>query len=86
MNVIVKDRENMSVTDVEEIETVLVVDLPPSGDEYIEILTGAARHVIGGEVHSIFCNTDASIAKPLAQLLADCGQVVHEFLKSLKSS
>ena len=86
MNVIVKDRENMSVTDVEEFETVLVVDLPPSVDEYIEILTGAARHVIGGEVHSIFCNTDASIAKPLAQLLADCGPVVHEFLKSLKSS
>jgi hypothetical protein len=65
---------------------VLVVDLPPSVDEYIEILTGAARHVIGGEVHSIFCNTDASVAKPLAQLLADCGQVVPEFLKSLKSS
>jgi hypothetical protein len=86
MNVIVKDWENMSVTDVEEFETVLVVDLPPSVDEYIEILTGAARHVIGGEVHSIFCNTDASVAKPLAQLLADCGQVVPEFLKSLKSS
>ena len=86
MNVIVKDWENMSVTDVEEFETVLVVDLSPSVDEYIEILTGAARHVIGGEVHSIFCNTDASVAKPLAQLLADCGQVVPEFLKSLKSS
>lgn len=86
MNVIVKDRENMSVTDVEAFETVLVVDLPPSVDEYIEILTGAALHVIGGEVHSIFCNTDASVAKPLAQLLADCGQVVPEFLKSLKSS
>ena len=86
MNVIVKDWENMSVTDVEEFETVLVVDLPPSVDEYIEILTGAARHVIGGEVHSIFCNTDASVAKPLARLLADCGQVVPEFLQSLKSS
>ncbi|XP_066359092.1 ATP-dependent RNA helicase DBP3-like isoform X1 [Miscanthus floridulus] len=86
MNVIVKDRENMVATDIEEFETVLVVDLPPSVDEYVEILTGAALHVIGGEVHSIFCNTDASIAKPLAELLADCSQVVPEFLKNLESS
>lgn len=86
MNVIVKDGENMGVSDVEEFETVLVVDLPPSVDEYVEILTGAARHVIGGEVHSIFCNTDSSIAKPLAELLADCSQVVPEFLKNLESS
>ncbi|XP_066356470.1 ATP-dependent RNA helicase DBP3-like [Miscanthus floridulus] len=86
MNVIVKDRENMAVTDVEEFETVLVVDLPPSVDEYVEILTGAALHVIGGEVHSIFCDTDASIAKPLAELLADCSQVVPDFLKNLEPS
>jgi len=86
MNVIVKDRENMAVTDVEEFETVLVLDLPPSVDEYVEILTGAALHVIGGEVHSIFCDTDASIAKPLAELLADCSQVVPDFLKNLEPS
>jgi len=86
MNVIVKDRENMAVTDAEEFETVLVVDLPPSVDEYVEILTGVALHVIGGEVHSIFCNADVSIAKPLAELLADCRQAVPEFFKNLESS
>ena len=86
MNVHVKDRENMVLTDVEEFETVLVVDLPPSVDEYIEILTGVAPQTIGGEVHSIFCSTDAPAAKPLAELLANCRQVVPEFLKKMESS
>ncbi|KAF8707097.1 hypothetical protein HU200_030329 [Digitaria exilis] len=83
MNVLVKDRENLAMSDVEEFEIVLVVDLPPSVDEYVEILTGVARRTIGGEVHSIFSNTDAPIAKPLAELLANCSQVVPEFLKKL---
>ncbi|KAF8706543.1 hypothetical protein HU200_030825 [Digitaria exilis] len=83
MNVLVKDRENLAMSDVEEFETVLVVDLPPSVDEYVEILTGVARQTIGGEVHSIFSNTDAPITKPLAELLANCSQVVPEFLKKL---
>ncbi|RCV36452.1 hypothetical protein SEVIR_7G330400v4 [Setaria viridis] len=86
MNVHVKDRENLVMTDVEGFETVLVVDFPPSVDEYVDILTGVARHTIGGEVHSIFCNTDAPVAKPLAELLANCSQVVPEFLKKLESS
>ncbi|OEL31803.1 hypothetical protein BAE44_0007186 [Dichanthelium oligosanthes] len=86
MNVLVKDWENVAMTDVEEFENVLVVDLPPSVDEYAEILTRTAYHVVVGEVHSIFCNTDASLAKPLAELLADCSQVVPEFLKKLVSS
>ncbi|KAG2622992.1 hypothetical protein PVAP13_3KG025700 [Panicum virgatum] len=86
MNVHVKDRENMAMTDVEEFETVLLVDLPPSVDEYIEILTGVAPQTIGGEVHSIFCSTDAPAAKPLAELLANCRQVVPEFLKKMESS
>ncbi|CAO2147638.1 unnamed protein product [Urochloa humidicola] len=86
MNVHVKDRENLSMTDVKEFETVLIVDLPPSVDEYVEILTGVARQTIGGEVHSLFCNTDARVAKPLAQLLANCSQVVPEFLKKLEFS
>jgi hypothetical protein len=42
--------------------------------------------MIGGEVHSIFCSTDAPVAKPLAELLANCRQVVPEFLKKLESS
>jgi hypothetical protein len=86
MNVHVKDRENMAMTDIEEFETVLVVDLPPSVDEYVEILTGVARQMIGGEVHSIFCNTDAPVAKPLAELLANSSQVVPEFLQKMESS
>ncbi|XP_062182331.1 ATP-dependent RNA helicase DBP3-like [Phragmites australis] len=86
MNVLVKDGENMAMTDVEEFETVLVVDFPPSVDEYVEILTGAARHAVAGEVHSIFSNADAPIAKSLGEILANCGQVVPEFLKKLESS
>ncbi|GJN13790.1 hypothetical protein PR202_gb00535 [Eleusine coracana subsp. coracana] len=86
MNVFAKDRENMAITDVEEFETVLIVDLPPSADEYAEILTMAARHTVTGEVHSIFCNTDAPLAKPLAELLANCRQAVPDFLKNLESS
>ncbi|PUZ62946.1 hypothetical protein GQ55_3G027300 [Panicum hallii var. hallii] len=86
MNVHVKDRENMAMTDIEEFETVLVVDLPPSVDEYVEILTGVARQTIGGEVHSIFCNTDAPVAKLLAELLANSSQVVPEFLQKMESS
>ncbi|WVZ88304.1 hypothetical protein U9M48_034840 [Paspalum notatum var. saurae] len=86
MNVVVKDQESMAAADIEEFETVLVVDFPPSVEEYAEILTGAARHAIGGEVHSILCNADAPIAKPLAELLANCSQVVPEFLKNLASS
>ncbi|CAN6380542.1 unnamed protein product [Urochloa humidicola] len=86
MNVHVKDRENLAIADVEEFEIVLVVDLPPSVDEYIEILTGIAHQTVGGEVHNIFCNTDAPIAKPLAELLANCSQVVPEFLKKFESS
>ncbi|GJM88011.1 hypothetical protein PR202_ga04026 [Eleusine coracana subsp. coracana] len=86
MNVFVKDRENMAITDVEEFETVLIVDLPPSVDEYAEIITGAARHTVIGEVHSIFWNTDAPLAKPLAELLANCSQAVPDFLKNFESS
>ncbi|TVU26940.1 hypothetical protein EJB05_29516, partial [Eragrostis curvula] len=86
MNVLVKNRENMATTDVEEFETVMVMDLPPSVDEYTEVLTGAARHAVVGEVHSIFCNTDAPLAKPLAELLANCGQAVPDFLKKIESS
>ncbi|KAK3118391.1 hypothetical protein QOZ80_9BG0698340 [Eleusine coracana subsp. coracana] len=87
MNVHVKDRETMAMTDIEEFETVLVVDLPPSIEEYAEFLTGAARHAVVGEVHSIFCNTNnAPLAKPLAELLANCGQMVPSFLKELGSS
>ncbi|TVU50858.1 hypothetical protein EJB05_02250 [Eragrostis curvula] len=86
MNVHVKDRDSLVTTDVEEFETVLVVDLPPSVDEYAEVLTGAARHAVIGEVHSIFCNTDAPLAKPLVELLANCGQAVPDFLKKLVSS
>jgi hypothetical protein len=86
MNVLVKDWETMAMTDIEDFETVLVVDLPPSVDEYVEVLTGAARHAVVGEVHSIFCNTDAPLAKPLAELVANCGQAVPHFLKELESS
>uniref|UniRef100_A0A0A9B2C3 DEAD/DEAH-box helicase domain-containing protein n=1 Tax=Arundo donax TaxID=35708 RepID=A0A0A9B2C3_ARUDO len=86
MNVLVKDRETMAMSDIEQFETVLVVDLPPSVDEYVEILTGAARHVVGGELHSVFCNADAPIAKPLVELLANCGQEVPHFLKKLERS
>ncbi|XP_062202339.1 DEAD-box ATP-dependent RNA helicase 52B-like [Phragmites australis] len=84
MDVLVKDRENIVMTDVEEFELLLVVDLPPSVDEYVEILTGIARHAVAGEVHSIFCNADAPIAKPLAEVLSKCCQVVPEFLKNLE--
>jgi hypothetical protein len=86
MNVHVKGREKLVITDVDGFETVLVVDFPPSADEYVEILSGVARQTIGGEVHSIFCNTDAPAAKPLAELLANSCQVVPEFLKNLESS
>jgi hypothetical protein len=48
MNVLVKDRDTMAMTDIEDFETVLVVDLPPSVDEYVEVLTGAARHAVVG--------------------------------------
>ncbi|RLM69793.1 DEAD-box ATP-dependent RNA helicase 40-like [Panicum miliaceum] len=86
MNVLVKDRETMEMTDIGEFEIVLIVDLPPSVDEYSEILSDVARHVIGGEVHSIFCNTDAPLVKPLAEVLAKCGQAVPEFFKNLEPS
>ncbi|KAG8093592.1 hypothetical protein GUJ93_ZPchr0012g20387 [Zizania palustris] len=86
MNVLVKDWESMAMTNVEDLDTVLVADLPPSVDEYIEILTMASRHVIAGEVHSIFSNADTSLAKPLSEVLTSCGQVVPEFLKDLESS
>ncbi|TKV99254.1 hypothetical protein SEVIR_8G027100v4 [Setaria viridis] len=85
MNLHIKDRENLVMTDIEGFDIVLVVDLPPSVDEYSGILTGVARQTIGGEVHSVFCNTDAPVAKPLAELLANCSQVVPEFLKKLES-
>jgi hypothetical protein len=39
-----------------------------------------------GEVHSIFCNTDAPLATPLAELVANCGQAVPSFLKELEPS
>ena len=84
MNVLVKDQETIAMTDIGEFEIVLIVDLPPSVDEYSEILSDVARHVIGGEVHSIFCNTDAPLVKPLAEVLAKCGQVVPEFFKHLE--
>lgn len=86
MSIFVKDWENVAATDIEDFETVLVVDLPPSVDEYVEILTRSARHVLGGEVHSIFCSTDARLAKPLAELLSECSQAVPEFLKTSEPS
>ncbi|RCV37038.1 hypothetical protein SETIT_8G030300v2 [Setaria italica] len=53
MNLHIKDRENLVMTDIEGFDIVLVVDLPPSVDEYSGILTGVARQTIGGEVHSL---------------------------------
>jgi hypothetical protein len=86
MNVLIKDRETIAMMDIGEFEIVLIVDLPPSVDEYSEILGDVARHVIGGEVHSIFCNIDAPLVKPLAEVLAKCGQAVPEFFKNLEPS
>uniref|UniRef100_A0A0D9XWX0 DEAD/DEAH-box helicase domain-containing protein n=1 Tax=Leersia perrieri TaxID=77586 RepID=A0A0D9XWX0_9ORYZ len=86
INVLVKDWESMTMTNFEDFNTVLVADLPPSVDEYIEILAGASRHVVVGEVHCIFSNTDAPLAKPLTEVLTSCGQTVPEFLKKLASS
>ncbi|KAG8089077.1 hypothetical protein GUJ93_ZPchr0011g27457 [Zizania palustris] len=86
MNVVVKDRESMSMTVVEEFETMLIVDFPPSVDEYVELLTGVARHAVEGEVHSIFCSIDGHLAKPLAGVLKSCGQVVPAFLEIFESS
>uniref|UniRef100_A0A0E0MJM1 DEAD/DEAH-box helicase domain-containing protein n=1 Tax=Oryza punctata TaxID=4537 RepID=A0A0E0MJM1_ORYPU len=86
INVLVKDWENITTTNFEDFDTVLVADLPPSVDEYIEILAGASRHVLVGEVHCIFSSADASLAKPLSEVLTSCGQVVPEFLRKLASS
>ncbi|KAF0933305.1 hypothetical protein E2562_017090 [Oryza meyeriana var. granulata] len=86
INALVKDWESMTTTNFEDFDTVLVADLPPSVDEYIEILTGASRHVVVGEVHCIFSDADAPLAKPLSEVLTSCGQVVPEFLKKLASS
>nr|CBX25398.1 hypothetical_protein [Oryza brachyantha] len=81
-----RDWESMTATNFEDFDTVLVADLPPSVDEYTDVLTGASRHVVVGEVHCIFSSADAPLAKPLSQVLTSCGQVVPEFLRKLASS
>ncbi|EEC68863.1 hypothetical protein OsI_37464 [Oryza sativa Indica Group] len=86
INVLVKDWENITTANFEDFDTVLVADLPPSVDEYIEILAGASCHVLVGEVHCIFSSADALLAKPLSEVLTSCGQVVPEFLRKLASS
>ncbi|XP_047091392.1 probable ATP-dependent RNA helicase ddx5 [Lolium rigidum] len=83
INVLVKDWKSLATTGVEEFEIVLVADLPPSFDDYVEILSRTARHVVAGEVHVIFSNSDAALAKPLSDVLASCGQNVPELLTKL---
>jgi ATP-dependent RNA helicase DBP3 len=83
INVLVKDWKSLATTGVEEFEIVLVADLPPSFDDYVEILSRTARHVVTGEVHVIFSNSDAALAKPLSDVLASCGQNVPELLMKL---
>uniref|UniRef100_A0A0E0F9K1 DEAD/DEAH-box helicase domain-containing protein n=1 Tax=Oryza meridionalis TaxID=40149 RepID=A0A0E0F9K1_9ORYZ len=76
INVLVKDWENITTANFEDFDTVLVADLPPSIDEYIEILAGASCHVLVGEVHCIFSSADALLAKPLSEVLTSCGQLM----------
>uniref|UniRef100_A0ACD6ARQ5 Uncharacterized protein n=1 Tax=Avena sativa TaxID=4498 RepID=A0ACD6ARQ5_AVESA len=83
INVLVKDWKSVATSGVEEFETVLVASLPPSLEDYVEILTRTARHAVAGEVHVIFPNTDAALAKPLSDVLASCGQKVPELLTEL---
>lgn len=83
INVLVKDWKSLATTDVEEFEIVLVASLPPSFEDYVEVLTRTARHVVAGEVHVMFSNTDAALAKPLSDVLASCGQKVPELLTKL---
>lgn len=83
ISVLVKDWKSLATTGVEEFEIVLVADLPPSFDDYVEILSRTARHVVAGEVHVIFSNSDAALAKPLSDVLASCGQNVPELLTKL---
>ncbi|CAM0874313.1 unnamed protein product [Alopecurus aequalis] len=83
INVLVKGWESLATSGVEEFEIVLVADLPPSFDDYVEILTRTARHVVAGEVHVIFSNTDAALAKPLSDVLASCGQKVPKLLAKI---
>ncbi|KAI4967928.1 hypothetical protein ZWY2020_010381 [Hordeum vulgare] len=83
INVLVKGCESLATSGVEEFEIVLVADLPPSFDDYVEILTRTARHTVAGEVHVIFSKTDATHAKPLADVLANSGQAVPKLLRQL---
>ncbi|XP_037429975.1 probable ATP-dependent RNA helicase ddx5 [Triticum dicoccoides] len=83
INVLVKGCESLATSGVEEFEIVLVADLPPSFDDYVEILTRTARHTVAGEVHVIVSKTDAAHAKPLADVLANSGQAVPKLLRQL---
>ena len=85
INVLVKGWESLATSGVEEFEIVLVAGLPSSFDDYVDILTRTARHVVAGEVHVIFSNTDAALAKPLSDVLASCGQKVPKLLTKIAS-
>ncbi|OVA04634.1 DNA/RNA helicase [Macleaya cordata] len=82
----VTDFKTIKTMDIGGFEVILVVDFPLSIADYVRILTGMARHTVDGVLHSFFCHKDAPLARPLSEVLEQCGQTVPETLRNYYDS
>ncbi|XP_019055847.1 PREDICTED: uncharacterized protein LOC104612510 isoform X2 [Nelumbo nucifera] len=86
MVVSVSVKEHVGSMDIEDFEVAIIVDFLPSIDGYTEILTRMARHSVNGVLHSLLCEEDAPVVKPLIEILEQCGQAVPEALRNMYDS
>ncbi|XP_022765539.1 DEAD-box ATP-dependent RNA helicase 20 [Durio zibethinus] len=77
------DIEHISSTALEQYGVVIIPDFVVSIDDYVQILTRMARHTVNGVLHSFLTKEDAQHARPLIDILEQCGQTVPEALRNL---
>lgn len=77
------DKTHLSTAELEEYEVVIIPDFIISMKNYVEILTGMARHTVSGILHSFLTKDDAAHAGQMIEILEQCGQVVPEALRDL---
>ncbi|XWS56338.1 hypothetical protein CRYUN_Cryun09bG0077400 [Craigia yunnanensis] len=77
------DTEHISSTDLGEYDLIIIPDFVLSIDDYVQILTRMPQRTINGELHSCLTKDDAQHARPLIEILEQCGQTVPEALRNL---
>ncbi|GKV34265.1 hypothetical protein SLEP1_g42650 [Rubroshorea leprosula] len=77
------DSEQINTAELGEYGVVMIPDFVLSIDNYVHILTRMARNTVDGILHCFLTKDDAPYARPLVEILEQCGQEVPEALRNL---